>query len=112
MAAKDKKIEIIKPPTRIKFKKFCKNVYNKYRNRYISYNDDKPTIDIRFLIELLVSKLKPDIDVSYCRHKKYEENNFIDGILDIISNCSYWNRYRGLISGKYLNKRRSGTLSY
>jgi hypothetical protein len=78
MTTMDKKIDVIKPPMRIKFKKFCKNVYNKYRFQYISYKNNKPLINIRFLMELLVSKLKPYIDVSYCRHKKYEENNFID----------------------------------
>jgi hypothetical protein len=32
---------------------------------------------------------------------------WINGIIDVICNCGYWNRYKGTISGKYLNKRHN-----
>ena len=106
MICKDSKIVVIKPPTRIKYKKFCKNIYRKYSNQYISYTKDgKQAIDIPFLMDILVRKLKPHIDVSYICHKKYQEIDFINGIIEVITNCSYWNRYNGKITGKYLNKR-------
>ena len=105
---KDLPIVIIKPPTRIKFKKFCKNIYKKHKKEFISYNDNKiPIINIAFLMNILVSKLKPKINESYVRNKKFEEIDFINGILDVINNCAYWNRYKGLINGKYLNKRHN-----
>ena len=108
MIRKDQKIEVIKPPTRIKYKKFCKNIYRKYRKQYISHNDNnQPIIDTSFLTNLLVEKLKPLINDSYVRNKKYDEIDFINGIIDVLNNGTYWNRYKDKISGKYLNKRHN-----
>ena len=41
MVKKDDKFIVIKSPTHIKYKKFCKNIYKKYRKYYISYTNDK-----------------------------------------------------------------------
>jgi hypothetical protein len=108
MNKKEIPVKVINFPVRIKYKKFCKNIYKQYRRTYISYDEDgKPIIDINFLMNILVSKLKPKVNTTYIRNKKYEEIDFINGIIDVINNCAYWNRYKGLINGKYLNKRHN-----
>ena len=107
MTKRELDIEIIKPPLRIKFKKFCKSIFKKYRKVYISYENNNPIINVHLLMNILVSKLKPPVNKDYIRNRKYTELDFINGIIDVINNCAYWNRYKGLISGKYLNKRHN-----
>jgi hypothetical protein len=51
---------------------------------------------------ILVDKLRPPVNQAYARHKKYDEIDFINGIIDVVNNCAYWNRYKGKISGKLL----------
>jgi len=104
---KDSKFVILTPPIRIKYKKFCKNIHDKYSKYYIYYVNDKPCIDIAHLMKILVNKLKPHVNGAYVRHKKYDEIDFINGIIEVIQNNTYWNRYKGTISGKYLNKRHN-----
>lgn len=101
------RVEVIVPPIRIKYKKFCKGIYNKYHKQYIYYDNNKPKINIPLLMNILVNNLKPHKNEHYARNKKYEEIDFINGIIDIINNCSYWSRYKGKINGKYLNKRHN-----
>ena len=104
----DEKFVVIRPPTRIKYKRFCKNIYKKYNKHYISYSDlGKPILNISLLMEILVNKLKPKINTSFVRNKKYEEIDFINGIIDVIQNNTYWTRYKGKVPGKYLNKRHN-----
>ena len=104
----NKKIKVISPSINIdkKFKLLCSNIYRKQKDIYISYDDNNNRIlDIRMLMKLLVENLKPLINQKYVRNKKYEEIDFIDGIIDIIDNCTYWTRYKGHIDGGYLNKK-------
>ena len=104
---KDYRFSIIKPPIRIKFKKFCKNIYKRYNKYYISYSNNKPFLNIHLLMELIVNKLRPKINASFVRNKKYTEMDFINGIIEVIENNTYWNRYTGKVPGKYLNKRHN-----
>ena len=46
---KDYRFSIIKPPIRIKFKKFCKNIYKRYNKYYISYSNNKPFFKYPFI---------------------------------------------------------------
>ena len=102
------RVEVVKPPVRIKFKKFCQNIHKKFKHEYVSYDaNNKPSIDISALMLILVDKLKPVINEAYVRHKKYNDIDFINGIIDVVNNCAYWNRYKGKISGKYLNKKHN-----
>ena len=99
-------IHIIKPNITTKYKKLCNNIHKRSRQQYISYdNNKKPIINIPRIMELLIEKLKPAVNKSFIRHSKYKEIDFVCGIIDVISNNTYWSRYKGSISGKYLNKR-------
>lgn len=100
-------IQIIRPPMRIKYKKFCKHIHVKYRKQYTSYVNGKPSINICALMKILVDKLKPIVNEKYIRNRKYNESDFIEGIIDVIRNSSYWSRYNGKVPGKYLNKRHN-----
>jgi hypothetical protein len=104
---KDSKFVVLTPPTRIKYKTFCKRIHNRYHKQYVYYVNDKPRIDIALLMEILINKLKPPINVSYVRNQKYEEKDFINGIIDVIQNNTYWNRFKGIVPGKYLNKKHN-----
>ncbi len=105
MIQKDNRFEVIKPSFHAKYKKLCKSIYNGSHKKFIQVKDSKPFINIPTLMEILITKLKPTVKVQYIRYKKYEEIDFINGIVEIISNCSYWNRYK--VPGKYLNKRHN-----
>lgn len=103
----DPKLKVIKPPTEIKYKKFCKKIFNKYHKHYIYYINSKPAINIVFLMSILVNKLKPHVNEKYVRHKTYNEIDFIKGIIEILDNCTYWTRYKGTVPGKYLNGKHN-----
>ncbi len=113
MIQKDNRFEVIKPSFHAKYKKLCKSIYNGSHKKFIQVKDSKPFINIPTLMEILITKLKPTVKVQYIRYKKYEEIDFINGIVEIISNCSYWNRYKGStmnkckVPGKYLNTTAS-----
>jgi hypothetical protein len=102
---KQDKVICIKPPQRIKFKSFCKKIQKKFSKKFIIKKHNKLSIDIPFLLEILVDKLKPKVNEAYIRNRKFNEIDFIKGIIDVFRNCTYWTRYNGTISGKYLNKR-------
>ena len=46
-------------------------------------------------------------NASFATNKKYTEIDFIDGIINIIRNNTYWCRYNGKIKGTYLNKKHN-----
>jgi Transposase DDE domain len=104
-----KNIEVISPTLKLdkKYKLLCKNIYNQEQQIYISYdNDGNRILNVRSLMELLVTRLKPSVNEKYIRNKIFEEIDFIDGILEVIDNCTYWTRYKnGKINGSYLNKK-------
>lgn len=102
------KFEVIKPPKRIKFKRFCRGIYRKHRKEFITYKKGVPPIvNICNLMKILVARLKPEINKNYVRNSKYKEIDFIRGIIEIIRNNTFWSRYNGKVPGKYLNKRHN-----
>jgi hypothetical protein len=96
-------IEVIKPIVTKKFKSFCGMVQRKFKRDFIQ-ND---TLDLKKLMVILIDLLTPKKDLQFVHHKKYTTNDFVNGIFDMIDNGSYWNRYKGLISGKYLNRKHN-----
>src|ERR1700677_1542377 len=103
----DLKFHIIKPPSRVKYKKFCKNIYKKYHKMFVINNNNKLSIDIPILMNILIDNLKEKKNTYYARNIKYTQLDFINGIIDIINNNTYWSRYKGTVPGKYLNKKHN-----
>jgi len=102
----DKKIEPITIPTSTrKYRSLCEKIHSKYKKLYISYdNENKSTVNVAQLFSILIDHLKPKINAKYVRRVKYTSLDIANGIIDVIRNCTYWTRYKGLISGKYLNQ--------
>jgi hypothetical protein len=104
---KDKQFKIVNPPTRVKYKKFCKRIRENFHKQYISYVDNNATINLHRLMEILATKLKPKVNDSFARHKKYTIRDYVNGIIEILRNGRYWSRYNGLIKGNTLNKKHN-----
>lgn len=103
---KEEKIHILKPSINIKYKKIARYIQLKYQNTYTKFNIScNKYIDIKTLMLCIVNTLKPKVKNKYRLNIKYDEKQFIDGIIDVINNNTYWSRYKGTIDGKYLNKR-------
>ena len=99
------KIEPIVPKMNRKYRLLCKKVRRKYKKVYISYDsNNKPSINVVELMCILIDELRPAVNSSYCRHVKYEPKNIVRCIIEIINNCMYWVRYKGIVPGKYLNQ--------
>ena len=101
------RIEIIKPPTSFKYKKFCNHIINKHSKKYIIGEGHDRRVSIPLLMNIIIDKRKPSTNNKYAHNCKYREIEFINGIIDVASNCGFWSRYKGLISGSYLNKRHN-----
>jgi transposase len=95
-------IEVIKPETKIKYKKFCKYIIYNYSDVYFS--PQSKNIDIIALIDILIMYLEPAKDKNQALNVKYTKKEIIEGIIDVLNNNAYWNQYKGLISGKYLSR--------
>lgn len=98
-------IHVVKPPKTKKYKKFCKMIYNIFHKKFIKKKNNKISINVHILMNILIDHLKENKDISYARNVKYTQNDFVEGIIDIINNNTYWNRYKGKVPGKYLNKK-------
>ena len=101
---RDINIYVVKNYSGRKYRKICNYIYRKYNNRFIELINGQPTINIPFLMNILVDYLEPPKNINYIRNNTYCEMDFINGIIDIINNCAFWRRYRGKVSGSYLNK--------
>jgi Transposase DDE domain len=99
------KIHIIKPLSTIKYRKFCKMIYNKYHKSFMIIDNRTVNINIPELMNILINNLKENRDTSFARNVKYTQMDFIKGIIDVINNCTYWSRYKGKVPGKYLNTK-------
>ena len=62
-------------------------------------------------MEILATKLKPKVNDSFARHKKYTMCDYVNSIIEILINGRYWSRYNGLIKGNTLNKKHNETVS-
>jgi hypothetical protein len=82
----------------------CGTVINQHHKEYIVTIEKKKSIDIPHLMNILVARLKPPVNLNYVRHVKFKEIDFINGILHVVNKCSFWTDY-GDISSSYLNKR-------
>jgi hypothetical protein len=100
-------IYIVENNSTKKYRKICKQIYTKYRNRFIKHENEKLSLDVPYLLSILVEHLKPTKNSYYRRNIKYTDLDFINGIIDIINNGTYWNRYKGTVPGKYLNKKHN-----
>ena len=109
---KDKQFKIVNPPTRVKYKKFCKRIRENFHKQYISYVDNNATINLHRLMEILATKLKPKVNDSFARHKNYTICDYVNSIIEILRNGRYWSRYNGLIKGNTLNKKHNETDSH
>ena len=90
----DLKFSVITPPTRIKYKKFCKDIYNKHRKEFIFTDNNEKHISIPLLMDILVEKLEDKKNEEYASKRRiFARLDLIDGILDIINNNTYWRRY-------------------
>ena len=99
-------IHIIKPQTNIKYKKLCKNIYNKNHKDFINKSNKGTSINIHKLMGILIDKLEP-IKNKSIRKPKYTQMDFIEGIIDVLNNNTYWVRYKGKVSGSYLNSKHN-----
>lgn len=105
MAIKHHFIKKVEPPIHVKYKKITNDIYKKDRHLYVFYDDNgKMNIDIRILMKVIIDKVKPKKNNNYSKNVKYTEEDFINGIIEILGNSTYWSRYKGKVSGKYLNK--------
>lgn len=96
---------IIIPTSTRKYRSLCKKIHSKYKKLYISYDsENKPTVNVAQLLSILIDHLKPKINEKFVRQTKYNSLDIANGIIDVIKSCTYWTRYNGLISGKYLNQ--------
>jgi ssDNA-binding Zn-finger/Zn-ribbon topoisomerase 1 len=100
-----KKIHIIELPKNIKYKKFCKMIYNRYNKDFINKSDEDTSINIHKLMNILIDNLSPTKNISYARNVKYSQMDFINGIIEVLLNNTYWRRYKGIVKGKYLNAK-------
>ena len=55
--------------------------------------DNQLYINIPKLMEILIDRLKSKKNSKYIRNLKYTHSEIIDGIFEIIHNCTYWSRY-------------------
>jgi hypothetical protein len=78
-------------------------IQKKYRKQFIQNN----TLDLKKLMVILIDRMSPKKNLQFVHHKKYITSDFVNGIFDMIDNGSYWNRYKGLINGKYLNRKHN-----
>ncbi len=101
------KVHLIKIPKHIKSKKFGKMIFQKYHKRFVFKDRCKINIDIAALMNIIVDRLKEKKNHYYSRNIKYTQIDFINGIIDIVNNNTYWNRYKGEIAGKYINKKHN-----
>jgi hypothetical protein len=106
------KVEVIKPYKGRRNIRQCNWIIRRYQHKYIIIEDGQKRINIPVLMDVLVGHLKPAVNNKYVHHCKYEEIDFINGIIDVIDNCGYWARYKGKISGPYLNKRHNQYCSW
>ena len=104
---KDKSIYIIKPSSSIKYRKFCNMIYRDYHKDFIIKQNNKVSINIPNLMNILIDKLKPAKDDSYARHVTYKQIDIINGIINVLNNNTYWTRYKGIVKGKYLNQKHN-----
>ena len=104
----EQKIVPIVPSFTRKYRLLCDKIRRKYKKHYISYDDDnKPNVSVSSSMRLLVNELRTPVDNSHCHNTKYSLEDIIDGIIEIIRNCSYWARYNGTVPGKYLNSHHN-----
>ena len=110
MTKNEKKFAVIRPITQVKYKKFCRNIYRRYHRQFIIVKNKDVFIDIHLLMKILIDNLEKFKNKSYVRHVKYTKMDFINGIIDIINNNTYWRRYKKPINGpdgNYLNKKHN-----
>lgn len=110
MTKDNKKVDVIKPPSSVKYKKFCRTIYRKYHKQFIIVYNKEVRVDIPLLMDILVQNLE-NKNKSYIRNVKYTNMDFINGIMDVINNCTYWTRYNNpnynSNFGSYLNKKHN-----
>ena len=87
----DKSIHIIKPSLGIKYRKFCNMIYKNYKKDFTIKKNNKVSINIPTLMNILIDKLKPIKNNSYARHVKYKQIDIINGIIDVLHNNTFWN---------------------
>jgi len=97
----DYKVHIVELPKGAKYRKICNKLC---RNSYMfTYKEDNQLyINIPKLMEILIDRLKSKKNSKYIRNLKYTHSEIIDGIFEIIHNCTYWSRYTKTIDGKLL----------
>ena len=58
-------------------------------------------------MNILIIELEPLKNNKYKLNNKYTNIDFINGIIEIINNNTFWSRYNGKIDGNYLNKKHN-----
>ncbi len=69
--------------------------------------NNKVSINIPNLMNIIIDKLKPKVNQKYVRNVTYTQFDFINGIIDILRYCTYWTRYKATVPGKYLNTKHN-----
>ena len=49
--------------------------------------------------------MKRKTNSSYAHNVKYHLSDIVQGIIDVLENCSYWIRYKGIVKGEYLRQK-------
>ena len=95
------KVYVLKFPKRQKMFIRNRKLYNK---RYQFIDTSTGNINIPKLINTLVTKLKPKVDPKFVRNSKYSQLEFVNGIINVLRNNTYWKRSKETIKGDYLRK--------
>ena len=96
----DPRVYILKCPPRSRH--FINKITNK-SHKFVNKSTKK--LDIAKLLNVIVDRFKPKVNTYYIRHVHHTQMETIQGILEVLDNCSYWNRYKkGDLSGEYLRK--------
>lgn len=93
------RVHIIELPKGAKYKKICNKLF---RNSYLfTYKEDnRLCINISKLMDILIDRLEPKKNLHYARNIVYTRMDIINGIIEVLENCTYWSRFKKVIKGK------------
>lgn len=93
------KVHIIGLPKGAKYKKICnKLVKNSHRFTYKENNE--LYINIPILMDILIERLQTKKNSKYAKHIYYTRMDIINGIIEVLNNCTYWCRFYKIVNGK------------
>lgn len=78
-----------------KFRKIYKDLFKENKINFVQ------------LMKNIVTKLETNKNNKYIRNKKYDIEEYITGIIEVISNNTSWRKYNGTIDGKILNNKHN-----